>query len=313
MTLADAPVLRADQLVDAGRLSLAGGPLAEACAYALSTPGKQLRTQLVFESARLGCPDDPAVIEAARAVELLHVASLAHDDIVDDSALRRGKPSLAAQHGGFSAAFAGGWLFAYAVECAARCGAPALELFVETLCALCDGELSETQDLYNVQRSARQYLLAIEAKTAALFSACARLGGIAGGAPAAVVEDLGRYGTALGMAFQLADDILDLRGGKATIGKPPGIDLRHGVYTLPVMFALEADDQIHEVIDSDIDDADLPEIVGQIERTTAVDRALALVDKYAAAAASIARGLDAPWLESFADRALRPLDAARPS
>jgi heptaprenyl diphosphate synthase len=311
MTATTAPPLTAYELVDAPTLANAGQALADACMYATSTPGKQLRTRLVFEAARLGNPDRPAVVDAARAVELLHLASLAHDDIVDDSALRRGKPSLAAQFGGFSAAYAGGWLFAHAVECAARCGAAALELFVETICALCEGELTETRDLYNSERSARQYLLAIEAKTAALFSACARLGGIAGGAAPAVVEDLGRFGESLGMAFQLADDILDLRGGAATIGKPLGIDLRQGVYTLPVMFALEADDELRGVLAADIAEADLPRIIERIEGSGAVSRALELVDRYRLAAGAIARALDAPWLESFIERALQPLEEAR--
>lgn len=304
-------MLDAEELLAAGGLRGDDSPLAEACHYAFSTTGKQLRSRLVLAAARLGSPEDPRVRQAARAVELLHAATLAHDDVVDDSALRRGRPSVAAGLGGFAAGYTGGWLFGSAIGCAAECGDESLAVFADTVCALCDGEMLETRDLYNTDRTEERYLDAIKGKTAVVFSASAQLGGMTAGVPAGVAEKLAGYGMDLGMAFQVADDLLDIVADDSVTGKQPGDDLRHGVYTLPVIHALEADPGLREALSGEVGEEDLPGLVAVVVSTGGAVRALEACEGYAARARAAARGVEAPWLESFVDESLARLEGVR--
>src|SRR5947209_6377053 len=279
--------------------------------YAISQPGKQLRSRLVVEASRVGGLDDPRVVLAARAVELLHAATLAHDDVVDDSPLRRGRASLDSELGGFAAAYAGTWLFSTAIELATRCGDETLALFARSASEICDGELLETQDLHNPDRTRERYLSSITGKTAMLFAVSARSGGLLGGAPPDVCLELERYGLQLGIAFQLADDILDLLGDDDAIGKEPGNDIRHGVFTLPTIYAVEADPDLRELLTGDRVERELPLIIDRIHSTGACARALGVCDEHAAAARAAAREIGASALETFVDRALMRLDGLR--
>jgi heptaprenyl diphosphate synthase len=293
--------------------SLTGGPLAESCRYAVSQTGKQLRVRLVVESSRLGTGDGHDVQIAARAVELLHIATLAHDDVVDEGKLRRGRASLDSKHGGFAAGHTGAWLFGAAVELGAQCGDEAAALLADTACQLCDGEMLEVQDIYNTTRSEERYLSVISRKTASLFSLSARLGGLAGHAPLTTCSALSRFGDLVGMAFQLADDLLDLLADQTIIGKPACNDLRHGIFTLPVIYAVEVDPRLHEVLANTVDAVDevdahsVAGLVEQIRVTGAIERTAAVCTQYGEAARSIARELGASSLESFVDQALDPL------
>lgn len=293
-----------------GRNGLATGALAEPCGYAVSQTGKQLRSRLVGEASRLGNRDQPDVQTAARAVEILHVATLAHDDVVDDSPLRRGQASLDSAHGSFAAGYVGTWLFGTAVELAAECGQQAVTLFVDAACELCDGEMLETQDLYNPDRTEDRYFTAIAGKTASLFSLSARMGGLTSGTPDSVYSGLGRYGHSVGMAFQLADDILDLLSDRDG-DKRRGDDLRHGIFTLPAIYAIDADPYLRNTVAHEVDDETINTFVAGVHATGAFRRALAVCDRYTEAARKIARELGAPWLEVFADRALTPLNEVR--
>jgi geranylgeranyl pyrophosphate synthase len=288
---------------------LATGALADSCRYAVAQTGKQLRSRLVGEASRLGVCENSHVHTAARAVELLHIATLAHDDVIDDSPLRRGDASLDSKHGGFAAGCAGAWLFGTAVELAAECSQEAVRLLAFAACELCDGEMRETQDLYNTGRREESYFAAIAGKTASLFSLSAQLGGLTGGVSPTMYAELGRYGHLLGMAFQLADDILDLLGWDGR--KRRGDDLRHGVFTLPVIYAIGKDASLRDVITHEIDDETVDAIVAGIRETGAFDRAFAVCDQHIEAACLAADELKAPWLEKFAYQALAPLDAVR--
>jgi octaprenyl-diphosphate synthase len=293
-----------------GRNGLAEGALAELCGYAVSQTGKQLRSRLVREASRLGDCDQSNVHTAARAVELLHVATLAHDDVVDDSPLRRGQASIDSAHGGFAAGYVGAWLFGTSVELAAECGQQAVALLAATACELCDGEMLETQDLYNPERTEDRYFAAIAGKTASLFSLSAHLGSLAGEAPESVHAELGRYGHLVGMAFQLADDMLDLlsdRGGD----KRRGDDLRHGIFTLPAIYAMDADPTLREAIVDEVDNRAVSTFVAGVHATGAFRMALAVCDRYTEAARKVACELEAPWLEAFVDYALAPLEKVR--
>jgi heptaprenyl diphosphate synthase len=286
----------------------ATGALADACRYAVAQTGKQLRSRLVLEASRLGDQEDPLVHDACRAVELLHVASLVHDDAIDDSPLRRGRASLEYERGAFAAGYAGAWLFGAAAELAAEFDQKTISLFADAVCELCDGEMREMLDLHDGRRQETSYLAAIAGKTASLFSLSARLGGIASGAPPTTWPVLAHYGQSLGMAFQLTDDILDLLGSWDG-GKRRGDDVRHGVFTLPVIYALEEDPSLQDLLAGDIDDRAVDAIVASVDATGAFARAAAICVQYGDAARRLAGELQAPWLELFVDQALTPLSS----
>jgi heptaprenyl diphosphate synthase len=286
----------------------ATGALADSCRYAVAQTGKQLRSRLVLAASRLGNREDPQVHTACRAVELLHVASLVHDDVIDDSPLRRGRASLEHEWGTFAAGYTGAWLFGSAAELATSFDRETIGLFADTVCELCNGEMRELLDLHDSHRQADSYLAAIAGKTASLFSLSARLGGIAGGAPPATCSLLGRYGQSLGMAFQLADDILDLLGRRDG-GKRRGDDVRRGLFTLPVIYALQDDPSLQSVLAGEIGDETVEAIVASVHASGAFTRAIAACERYGDDARGLAGELQAPWLVTFVDEALAPLDA----
>jgi heptaprenyl diphosphate synthase len=301
-------MISADELLeDTGLMDSA---LAESCRYAVAKSGKQLRPRLVLEASHLGTENGPLVRTAARAVELLHIATLAHDDVIDDSPVRRGEASLDGKHGGFAASYAGAWLFGTAVELAAECGQETVEWLADAACQLCDGEMAETQDLYNPERTEERYMAAISGKTASLFSLSARLGGLTGGASSAVCDRLGHYGHLLGMAFQLADDILDLIGDWKGL-KRPGDDLRHGVFTLPVIYAVQENPSLSDMLTKKIEDDAVRPLIDRLRHTDGLELAYAKREEYCQAARAIADELQAPWLDAFVDIALTPLEMVR--
>ena len=203
----------------------------------ISGKGKRLRPTLVLAAAALGQPG--AAVPAAAAVELVHIGTLVHDDIIDHSTTRWGAPTVVAQEGSTSALLVGDYLLALAGVLAAEAGADAGRLIAQTVAQLCAGQSQEQADAFNASRGVAGYLESIGGKTAALLSAACRLGGLCGGLPAAQVEALAAYGEAFGLAFQLTDDLLDLTAPAAAVGKPAGHDLSEGVYTLPLLLALE--------------------------------------------------------------------------
>ena len=253
----------------------ADSPLRASCDYIVSNPGKRFRASALESAARYGDrPDDPLVKRAAVAIELFHAATLAHDDVVDDGQLRRGKATIGAHAGNLAASLAGGWLFARAGELIAEVDGVAVARFAEATSIVCEGEMLESRDLYDVDRSRERYLEAIEAKTARLIAFATWLGARVGGAPPPIARRLERYGEAVGMAFQIVDDILDLVADPAVTGKTEGSDLRNGVYTLPTILALAVDPELREPLIEGPEEADLPELVARIRATGAVEAAL---------------------------------------
>ncbi len=250
-------------------------PLRESCEYVASTPGKRFRASVLFAAAEYGeTLDWDLVKQSAVAVELFHAATLAHDDVVDDGQLRRGKPSIGAHSGNLAASLSGGWLFARAVELIADAGEEATVQFGKTAAKVCEGEMLEARDLYDADRSRARYQEAIEAKTASLIGFAAWLGATVGGAEPETVSKLEQYGDAVGMAFQIADDVLDLIGDPEVTGKTAGSDLRQGVYTLPVIYALEADPSLRSVLVSGPEQHELPALVERVRALGAVEAAL---------------------------------------
>ena len=271
-------------------------PLWASCHYIVSNPGKRFRASVLINAAQYGnCPHDPLVKQSALAVEVFHAATLAHDDVVDDGKLRRGKPAIGASAGNLAASFSGGWLLARAIELVADLGDEATDRFAQTVASVCEGEMLETRDLLDVARDRERYLITIKTKTASLLAFAAWLGASAGGAAPQDADRLYRYGEAVGMAFQLADDVLDLIADPKTTGKTAGSDLRQGVYTLPTICALEVDPSLREALMLGPDERELPMIIERVCMTGAVDAAIVECCSWAdRACAALPRGEPIP-------------------
>ena len=235
--------------------------LSEVAAHLITAGGKRLRPVLVIASAAAsGAQSDGGisqdVIQGAASVELVHLGSMYHDDVIDGADSRRGVPSVNAVWGNLVAIVAGDFLLARASEIAASLGTEVSGLLAATIGRLCEGEVAELQYAYNPSRPESAYLTAITGKTASLMATSCRVGALLAGADRAVIETLTRFGEAFGIAFQIWDDVLDLVGTDHGLGKPAGHDLVEGVYTLPVIRALavpSAGAELHSLLGARLD------------------------------------------------------------
>ncbi|MFJ9026323.1 polyprenyl synthetase family protein [Streptomyces sp. NPDC102259] len=200
--------------------------------------GKRIRPTLLFLSARMGKVPDALLLPVAAAIELLHVASLYHDDIMDSAATRRGAPSANSLWGNTSAATTGTHILARAMALLAPLPPQVVSLVSEATFTLCTGQLRETEHAFDLELDEDEHLQIIGMKTATLFELPCRLGGQLSGVDPSHVQALGRYGRNLGIAFQLTDDMLDLMGDATELGKPTGTDLREGVFSHSVLVAV---------------------------------------------------------------------------
>jgi heptaprenyl diphosphate synthase len=212
--------------------------VSEAAGYLLAAGGKRFRPLLVVLGGHFGDPDDPRLVPGAVAIELTHLATLYHDDVIDEARIRRGIPSANARWDNTVAILTGDFLFARASEISAALGTEVTRLLAVTIAQVCEGQIREVQGAGRVDADESHYLEVIRRKTAALIATSCRIGGMLSGADDETVGGLERFGRALGMAFQMSDDIMDLTADRGTLGKEPGADLREGVYTLPVIYAL---------------------------------------------------------------------------
>lgn len=206
----------------------------------VNTGGKRLRPLLLLLAAKGFTYDLDRAVTAAAGVELLHTASLVHDDNIDRAALRRGVPTLNTQLSAGAVILIGDYLFAQsAILAAATENTRIVAIFASTLADICNGQLRETLDAHRLTQDLADYEKRIYGKTAALFAGAAEMGAVIGRAPEEAVQQLRAFGQDIGMAFQIIDDVLDLREGTQVLGKPAGNDLRQGVITLPVMLFLQ--------------------------------------------------------------------------
>ncbi len=212
----------------------------EITGYLTMAGGKRIRPLLVLLGARLAGPIQDPAIEAAVAVELIHVGSLYHDDVIDESPTRRGKASVNANWGNSLAILAGDLVLARASEIGARLGRRASELLARTLGTIVYGQMLELSRAYDLGADVPGYLEVIENKTASLIATSLSLGGLVAGLEEEGVETLAEYGRKMGVVFQVADDVLDLVGKSDRLGKPVGLDMIEGTYTLPVIHALRS-------------------------------------------------------------------------
>ena len=222
-----------------------GAVLAEHAGATISAGGKRLRPLLVFVAAGGESRDDDAVLRAAVAVELVHSATLVHDDVLDAAPLRRGRPTVVATAGRRMAIATGDLLFSRAfAELAGGGSAAAVRVLSDASSALAQGELLQREDAWNTGVSRERYLARCDLKTARLFEAACRLGAQAGGGPE---DTLGHFGRDIGLAFQLLDDVLDVSGPAERTGKHRGTDLLDGTVTLPLILARERNPELAEL------------------------------------------------------------------
>jgi geranylgeranyl pyrophosphate synthase len=219
----------------------AGEPLELLLTRALTTRGKLLRPSLTVAAGQLSRGPSAGLHAMAAAIECLHTASLIHDDIIDDALERRGAPTLHSAAGG-AAILAGDYLFAQAAATASETNnLRIMRLFAESVMTVCTGQMREhaADRVHRAHLSRERYYETIAAKTAALFVLACESGAILGEAPLEATTALRQFGQNLGLAFQIIDDILDLTGDEAVLGKPVGSDLRQGVMTLPLIYLRE--------------------------------------------------------------------------
>ena len=253
----------------------------EAAQHLMQAGGKRFRPLLVLLAAETGDPDAEGIVTAACVVELTHLGSLYHDDVMDEAALRRGADSANARWDNTVAILTGDYLFAKSSELTARLGADAVRIQAETFGRLVEGQILETvgpRDLDPLEH----YLRVVAGKTGSLIATSARYGARFAGAPREVEEALTQYGEMIGSAFQLSDDILDVASDSDESGKTPGTDLREGVHTLPVLLAKRstdpADARLLELLDADLtDDALHAEALDLLRKHPAMDEARAYV------------------------------------
>jgi heptaprenyl diphosphate synthase len=252
--------------------------LAELALHGIEAGGKRLRPALVICTAvAIGGREaiGERVIDAAAAVELLHLASLYHDDVLDSAAIRRGRPSANGLWGNHAAVLGGDVLLAHAYRVAAELGPTELRRFAHTLVALCSGQIAESAAQFDVARDVSHYSASIRGKTATLLATSCWLGASTAGAPSQVADELACYGMELGVAFQIVDDVLDLYGHSLQIGKPVGSDLREGVFTLPVLMALQRDPALVDLLIEGIDEQGVDEVARRVRAVGADRRAVA--------------------------------------
>ena len=216
-----------------------GALLGPASVRVAEAGGKRLRPLFTIACAALGKVFDERVVAAAAAAELVQIGSLVHDDILDVAATRRGRPTINASEGADHALLAGDYILARAAEQAASVSQEAASLVASTLAELCQGQVLELRDAFDADRTLDAHLASIRGKTAALFECACQLGAHTGGLPAHNATAVARFGAAFGMSFQVLDDVLDLIGDAERLGKPTGTDIAAGVYTLPVITALQ--------------------------------------------------------------------------
>ena len=215
---------------------------AEVSRHMMEAGGKRFRAMLVLLAARFGDSRDKRIVPAAAAIELTHLATLFHDDVMDEAVMRRGHPSANSLFGNSVAILAGDYLFARASRILADLGPQAIRIQAETFSRLVDGQLAETVGVRPGQDPLDHYMHVITEKTGSLIATSGRFGAMFAGAPDEVSDLIAEACLRIGIAWQLSDDVLDVSSTSLQSGKEPGTDLRQGVRTLPVLYALRSAD-----------------------------------------------------------------------
>lgn len=289
--------------------------LREVWEFAVEGPSKQTRSRLLLaaeQTARggVGIPD-PRIEAAAAAVEFFHLASLPHDDLMDDSDIRRGLQSLPARFGAPIAAASGGLFIGRALTLFAACGEEAVAIAAETIERMCEGQMLELRDRYDTGRAPERCLDAIRGKTAGMFWLAAKLGAMLGGGDVATQTRIAQYGLALGVGYQLIDDVLDVVADESLTGKSHANDLHNGNYTVVVLYALEQDSELQQIVEDR--ELGIDDVMDRILATDAIARASAEARRWITDAKDSVHALPASGgLLAIADAELARLDEVQP-
>lgn len=279
--------------------------IGEAMEHLVASGGKRIRPALVLLSARLCGAVPERALFAAAAVEMLHTATLIHDDLIDGATVRRGRSTLNATHSPAATVLIGDYVFAYAAYLASRTeNTRLMRRFAETLMVICQGEVRQMLGDKGGRFSFREYEQRIYAKTASLISLSAEAGAILASAEERAAQALRLYGKHLGLAFQIVDDVLDFTADEETLGKPVGSDLRQGLFTLPFLLFVESEPQ-HPVARRALEggysahpsEAAVHEAVQAVIGSTAIEQALEIAGRHVRWAKE---ALDSPALSSCA-------------
>jgi geranylgeranyl pyrophosphate synthase len=281
--------------------------LGDVLQHLLDSGGKRLRPALALLAGRVHEAEIEKLASLAAAVEMLHTATLVHDDLIDGALLRRGNPTINASWGAGATVLTGDYLFARSAVLAAETkNVRVVEIFADTLATICSGELRQVFDRHSLPRVAsereweetlRRYDQRIHAKTASLFSAATEAAAVLGSAPEREMLALRDYGHYLGMGFQIIDDVLDFEGEEEVLGKPVGSDLREGTVTLPALYYLRAhpdDGRIAAAVRDGADNETVRDVASAVCRSgstaQAMERARAFVAKSQAALTALPEG-----------------------
>ncbi len=259
--------------------------LQDASIQLLKAGGKRIRPVFVLLSAQFGKYDVDRVKRAAVALELIHMASLVHDDVIDDASLRRGKSTIKAQWDNRVAMYTGDYIFARSLEYITHLNKlEAHKVLSEAITEMCLGEIEQIREQYDLDQNIRDYFRRIKRKTALLISVSCELGALAGDAELHVQRQLKQFGYNVGMAFQITDDILDFTSTEKQLGKPAGGDLQQGNITLPVFFAMR-DPDFKARLQSVFDNQPIPQnvmekLIRDIKAMGAIENSKGISDRY---------------------------------
>lgn len=268
--------------------STADPTLTEIATHLIAAGGKRVRPGFTIAAAATALRSDaPAIDESITggvAVELVHLGSLYHDDVMDEAEVRRTVDSVNARWGNLRAILAGDYLLARASELAASLGVEVAGLLANTIGRLCEGQLLELQHAFDVHRTEEQYLRSIDGKTASLLASSCRIGGIVAELPRDQIDALTTFGHSYGMAFQIVDDVLDLVASEAEMGKPVGHDMEEGVYTLPVLFTLagQSGDELRSLLGGPVDPDQRDAAAAIVRSGDGIAAAISRANEYAA-------------------------------
>ncbi len=254
-------------------------PLANVFETLIESGGKRIRPALAILASKFHPADQDKMVTLAVATELVHAATLIHDDLIDKSPVRRGSPTISSRWSGTATVLAGDYLLARAADISASIeNFRVMRIFARTLMTICEGEIRQDFGGAHWPPNRAEYYHHIESKTASLFSAATEGGAVLSGAPDAEIAALKTFGHNLGMAFQVVDDILDFTADARELGKPVGSDLRQGTFTLPVFYYIEQNSPAQA---GDILSEDLDRLVNTVRNSSAIDASKAEARRFA--------------------------------
>src|SRR5215469_10171497 len=268
--------------------------LGDVASHLVKAGGKRIRPTLTLGASYASTsgdePASPEAVTGAVSVELVHLGSLYHDDVIDEAETRRGVPSVNARWSNIVAILAGDYLLAQASVLAASLGADVAALLASTIGELCRGEVLELQHLFDVDRSEESYYSSVEGKTASLMATSCRIGAMVSGVSADSLDALTQFGHHLGMCFQVVDDVLDVTSTEAELGKPTGHDVHEGVYTLPVIYALSSSEELRGLLGRKLEWPEVERAVSLIATPAVIDASMTVARTHAKKASEALTG-----------------------